>query len=210
MRRFAVWGVSIVVTAVAGCTYDFDAPFAESGGEGGGASTGSITTGGGAPSTSTGSGGAGAGGDPSGVTTTTTTTSTTTSGGGPVSLPCGDGDCSFDAGDGGCCWSPADAQAECFTSPPSNSDCRTSAQVGSREALIRCHDASDCGGGQQCCASYVLDGTDRVYSVVSCSAACSGSATPLCDPAAEDPCPASEATCQPADGLPPDYFGCLF
>lgn len=209
MGRFAVWGVSIVVTAVAGCTFDFDAPFAESGSGGGSASTGSLTTTtGGSPATSTGAGdgGAGAGGDPSGATTT----STTSSGSGPVSVPCGGSECTFDASEGGCCWKPGDAAAECFTSPPSNSDCRTSAQVGSREALIRCRDASDCGGGQACCASYVLDGTDRVYSVVSCSAACSGSSTPLCDPDADDPCPSSEATCQPADGLPPDYFGCLF
>ena len=210
MGRFAVWGVSIVVTAVAGCTFDFDAPFAESGSGGGSASTGSLTTSaGGSPATSTGTGdgGAGAGGDPSGGTTTTSTTS---SGSGPVSVPCGGSECTFDAGEGGCCWKPGDAAAECFTSPPSNSECRTSAQVGSREALIRCRDASDCGGGQVCCASYVLDGNDRVYSVVACSASCNGSATPLCDPEADDPCSSPAATCQPADGLPPDYFGCLF
>jgi hypothetical protein len=209
VSRIAVWGVSIVLGSASACTFDFDAPFAGSGG-GGPGSSGSTeaTTTAGSTTTSAGGGdgGAGAGGDPTGATTSASTASA----GGSVAVPCGGDDCAFDVEEGGCCWSPPDAAAECFTSPPSNSDCRTSAQPASREALIRCRDASDCGGGEECCATYVLDGQSRVYSVVACAAACGASATLLCDPNAEDPCPLTEAACEPAPGLPPDYHGCFF
>lgn len=214
MGRRASWGIlSVVAASASACTFDFDAPFADSGGGGAssssapGATTGSLvgssgSGSGGAASTSTGDGGA------------AQSSSGVTGGEPPFGVPCGDEPCLFDPGQGACCWDEhqehGSPRAECFTSPPSSSDCRITAQIGQRETLIRCRDASDCEAGEDCCAEFELDGEERVYSEVACADACPGSATTLCNPDAADPCPLSEADCSAAPGLPDDYFGCLF
>ncbi len=212
MGRRAVWGWGVLFVVAApssACTFDFDAPFEEGGSGGSGASSTGVL---------------GAGTSTSSTASTASTTASSSGGEGgstgssggeqPFGVPCGGSMCLFEPGQGGCCWDQYEAQgdprAECFTSPPSSSDCRTQANQMSRETLIRCRDASDCPGGEECCGAYQMNGGDLVYSTVACAEACGGSDTTLCDPDASDPCPLSEATCSAALGLPDDYFGCLF
>lgn len=226
MGRFAVWGVSIVAAAVAGCSFDFDAPFAESGGGGAPAGPTSSSTGstpattGGEPSASSaggddppgegGAGGRGAGGGAGqggagGA-------SGSTGSGASVTVPCGESSCTFDPADGGgCCWDQhavhGPPRGECFASAPTPGQCRTTAAVDQREALIACEDASDCAAGEVCCGQFASEDGVNAYSTVACASECPGSTFVLCDPTLADACPPGDS-CEPSSVLPDGYHVC--
>lgn len=220
--RLAVWGGSIVAAAVVGCSFDFDAPFDESGGGGmpasssSGAGTGGSSTGGGgstvaSSATGGGHGAGGRGGGSAGGGGTGGEDGSGGAGGALVTVPCGESPCTFDPAEGGgCCWDQRQAHApprgDCLASGPGDA-CLTEAPIEEREAFIQCDDASDCDDGQVCCGAFASASGINAYAVVACADACEGGDFLFCDPLDPEGCPAGDE-CQPSSVLPDGYHVC--